>query len=205
VATNDGRDASISLDFTSGKKNMKKLAFCLVFAVSCAAFAYSQPRIVEKPKEQKTPPAISQITFKVKYEGGMFGFTRKEEGILKFDDANFRLVFFSNDNKERFAIPYKSIIVIYPNTRSVQSTGGKVVQHVPLPGAGIAGMFMKDKKRYMVVNFDDPDISARGAINFKLESREQLERVIQTLGDKAEMQQRGDSYFRPQKSLNSIQ
>lgn len=179
---------------------MKKLAFCLVFVASLLATAYAQPRLVEKKGEEKTPAAIAPVTFKAKYEGGMFGFSRKEEGTLRFDDANFRLVFFSEENKERFAIPYKSIIVIYPNTRSAQSTGGRVVQHIPLPGAGIAGMFMKDKKRYMVVNFDDPDINAKGLINFKLENRELLERVIETLGNKAEMQQRGDAFYRPQRS-----
>ena len=183
---------------------MKKLAFCLVFAAACLTAAYAQPRLVEK-KIEKSPASISPITFKAKYEGGMFGFSKKEEGTLRFDDANFRLVFFSKANKELFSIPYTSIALIYPNTQSVQSTGGRVVQHIPLPGAGIAGMFMKDKKRYLVINFDDPDFNAKGAINFKLESQELVAKAIQTLGDKAEMQQRGDSYFRRQKSQASGQ
>ena len=178
---------------------MKKFAFSLAFITLCfAGAAFAQPKMVEK-KYEKNPAVLAPVSFEAKYEGGMFGFSRKEEGTLKFDDANFRLVFFSKENKERFAIPYKAIIVIYPNTESVQSTSGKVVQHVPLPGAGIAGMFMKDKKRYMVVNFDDPDINAKGLINFKLGSRQLLEKVIDTLGNKAEMQQRGDAYYRPLK------
>ena len=180
---------------------MKKLAFCLVFVASCFATVYAQPRLVEN-KRGKTETVVTPVAFQAKYEGGMFGFSKKEEGTLRFDDANFRLIFFSKENKERFAIPYRSMIVIYPNTQSVQSTGGKVVQHIPLPGAGIAGMFMKNKKRYMVINFDDPDVAAKGAINFKLESQEMLDKVIQTLGDKAEMQQRGDSFFRPQRAQN---
>lgn len=176
---------------------MKKIVYSLAFTILCfAGAAFAQPRMVEK-KYEKNPAIIAPISFQAKYEGGMFGFSKKQEGTLKFDDANFRLVFFSKENKEQFAIPYQAIIVIYPQTQSVQSTGGKVVQHVPLPGAGIAGMFMKDKKRYMIVNFDDPDINAKGSINFKLESREMLEKVINTLGDKAEMQQRGDAYYRP--------
>lgn len=184
---------------------MKKIAFFVAFTFLCfAGAAFAQPKMVDK-KYEKSPAVIAPVSFEAKYEGGMFGFSRKEEGTLKFDDANFRLVFFSKENKERFAIPYKSIIVIYPNSESVQSTGGKVVQHVPLPGAGIAGMFMKDKKRYMVVNFDDPDVNAKGLINFKIGSREMLEKVIDTLGNKAEMQQRGDAYYRPNRQQNTGQ
>jgi hypothetical protein len=183
---------------------MKKIACSLAFIVLCfAGAALAQPKIIEK-KYEKNPAVLAPVTFQAKYEGGMFGFSRKEEGTLRFDDANFRLVFFDNNNKERFAIPYKSIIVIYPQTQSVQSTSGKVVQNVPLPGAGIAGMFMKDKKRYLVVNFDDPDINAKGLINFKLGSREMLEKVIQTIGNKAEMQERGDAFYRPQKQPISV-
>ena len=101
---------------------MKKLAFCLIFVASCFAATYAQPRLVEKKPAEKTPAAISPVVYKAKYEGGMFGFSRKEEGTIRFDDANFRLVFFDEQNKERFAIPYKAIIVVYPNTQSVQST-----------------------------------------------------------------------------------
>jgi hypothetical protein len=178
---------------------MKKLSFSLAFVILCfTGGAFAQPRIIEK-KLEKTPAVLAPISFKAKYEGGMYGFSKKEEGTLRFDDANFRLVFLGKENKELFAIPYKSINVIYPQSQSVQSTGGRVVQHVPLPGAGIAGLFMKEKKRYLMVNFNDPDIDAKGLINFKLESKELLEKVIQALGDKAEMQQRGEAYYRPQR------
>src|SRR5687768_14900727 len=98
---------------------MKKLAFSLVFAAFCFSAAYAQPRLVAN-KIEKTPAALADVSFKAKYEGGMFGFGKKEEGTLRFDDANFRLVFFSSENKERFAIPYKAIIVIYPQSTSVQ-------------------------------------------------------------------------------------
>lgn len=175
---------------------MKKTFFLCAALFVFSGFSYAQPRIIEKKYEKPGQPAIASETFKVKYEGGMFGFNTKQEGILKFDDANFRVVFFGKNGKELFSIPYKSIIVISPNSQSVQSTTGKVVQHTPLPGAGLAGMFIKEKRRYMVINFDDPDVNAKGLINFKLESREMLDSAIQTLGTKAEMQGRGDSYYR---------
>ncbi len=176
---------------------MKKFIL-LVCAIFCGAtFVLGQPRIVEKKIEKAQPAAIAPATFKAKYEGGMFGFSTREEGTLKFDDANFRLVFFDKNNKERFGIPYDALIVIYPNTESVQSTAGKVVQYVPY--IGLAGQFMKKKMRYLVTNFDDADMDVKGTVNFKLETAELLESVIQTLGTKAEMQARGDAFFRPKK------
>ena len=176
---------------------MKKITLCLAFVVFCSAVLYAQPRMIEKKSVKSDPAVFAPLSFKAQYEGGMFGFSRKEEGTLRFDAANFRLVFFDKNNKECFAIPYKAIITIYPNATSAQSTSGKVMERVPLPGVGIAGMFMKEKKRFLVVNFDGPDVNARGTINFKLESQKLLDALIQSLGEKAEMQPRGDAYYRP--------
>lgn len=176
---------------------MKRLALYFALIVLCFIGVQAQPKIIEKKIEKPTPAAMAPVSFKAKYEGGMFGFSNKEEGTLKFDDANFRLVFFGKDGKEKFGVPYSTLIVIYPNTQSVQSTAGKVVQYVPY--VGVAGQFMKAKLRYLVMNFDDTDMNAKGTVNFKLETSELLQSVIQTLGEKAEMQPRGDSYFRPAK------
>ena len=74
------------------------------------------------------------------------------------------------------------------------------MERLPLPGAGIAGIFMKNKTRYMVINFDDPDVNAKGNINFKFSSQGMLNSAIQILGDKAEMQQRGDAFYRQKKT-----
>jgi hypothetical protein len=180
-------------------KNMKKLALLFVLMTFLIVGTNAQPRIVEKKAETPTPAAIAPVTFKAKYEGGMFGFSQKQEGTLKFDDANLRLVFFDKQNKEKFGIPYTALVVVYPNKQSVQSGTGRVVQNIPVLGAGIAGAFMKKKIRYLVINFDDQDMNARGTANFRLDSSELLESVIQTLGTKAEMQQRGDAYYRPVK------
>ncbi|MGI8467946.1 MAG: hypothetical protein ACR2N3_05785 [Pyrinomonadaceae bacterium] len=159
-----------------------------------------------KKKTVKSDPAVfAPTSFKAQYEGGMFGFTRKEEGTLRFDDANFRLVFFDKTGKERFAIPYKTISLIYPNETSSQSTSGRVMERVPVPGAGIAGIFMKENKKFMVVDFDDEEVNAKGVINFKLENQKTVDKVIQTLGEKAEMQPRGDSYYRPKTQVSNQQ
>ena len=182
-------------------KNILFLSVMVLFV--CASHAAAQPRIVEKKPEKTQPVTLAQVSFKAKYEGGMFGFSEKETGTMKFDGNNQRLVFFGKDNKELFGIPYDAIQVIYPQSKSVQSTGGKVMQQVPLPGAGIAGVFMKNKIRYMVINFDDPEVSAKGTVNFKFDNQEMLNSAIQTLGNKAEMQQRGDAFYRPKKTPTS--
>lgn len=181
---------------------MKKPVFCLIFAFLCFANVYAQPRIVVN-KAEKTSPALAAASFEAKYEGGMFGFSRKEAGTIKFDDANLRLVFFGKENKELFSIPYKAMIVIYPQSQSVQSTTGKVVQNVPLPGAGLAGIFIKEKRRYLVINFDDPALDAKGTVNFKFDDAKLLDSAIQTLGGKAEMQQRGEAYYRPKSATQN--
>ena len=104
----------------------KTLIFLCVafFAFSFSAFA--QPRPVDKTQTTTTvKPAPA--SFAAKYEGGMFGYSKKEEGTLKFDDDNSRFVFFGKDGKEKFAIPYKAMLVVFPQSQSVKSTTGTVV------------------------------------------------------------------------------
>lgn len=176
---------------------MKKILFFLcamLFAFSLNVFA--QPRPIEKSKEQTATVKPAPESFAAKYEGGMFGFSKKEEGMLKFDDANERIVFYGANKKETFSIPYKSMLVVYPQSQSVTSTTGNVIRNIPLPGAGLAG-FIKEKRRYLIINYDDPDVDAKGAVNFKLEDKDLLDSVIQALGEKAKLSQRGDAYYRP--------
>ncbi len=175
---------------------MKKLLFFL-----CAAFfafsvnASAQPRPVEKTATPAAPVKPAPPSFAAKYEGGMFGFSRKEEGTLKFDDDNERIVFFGQDGKEKFSIPYKAMLIIFPQSRSVQTTAGKVVSVVPY--ASLLGGFIKEKRRYLIINFDDPDVEVKGLANFRLEDRDLLDSVLVTLAQKAELKQRGEAFYRP--------
>ena len=163
-----------------------------------AAGAIAQPRPVEASSKPATPPAKpAPASFAAKYEGGMFGFTEKEEGTLKFDDVNDRLVFFGKDQKEKFHVPYHSVLMIYPQSKSVTPTAGSVISHVPLPGAGLAGL-IREKRRYLVMHFRDPDVeAANGLMSFKLETKELLDSVLQSLAEKSKLTQRGDAYYRP--------
>ncbi|MGH9819450.1 MAG: hypothetical protein ACRD43_04705 [Pyrinomonadaceae bacterium] len=163
-----------------------------------ASVSIAQPRPVAKPLSPTPAKSPAPESFEAKYEGGMFGYSSKETGTLKFDDLNSRLVFFGADKKEKFSIPYDALVVIYPQSKSVTSTTGNVIKYIPLPGAGLAG-FIKEKRRYLVAQFSDPDADVQGVVNFKFDDKDLLDSVIQTLGQKAQMQQRGDAYYRPKK------
>ena len=183
---------------------MKRIYFLIVAVCAFAGAAYAQPRPVESastlPSNPKALPiAPAPASFPAKYEGGMFGFSKKEEGTLKFDDDNQRLVFYGKNQKEMFHIPYDAVLVIYPQSKSVTSTAGQVVKNVPLPGAMLGGL-IKEKRSYMILHFEDPDIeAARGIVNFKLETKELLDSVIHSLAGKADLAQRGDAFYRPKK------
>ncbi len=182
---------------------MKKLMFLTFLMLSFFILADAQPRPMGKKTEEKlaqnsTPKTPVPASFVAKYEGGMFGFDKKETGTLKFDDINQRIIFSGKDQKEMFSIPYKSMLIIYPQSKSVRSTTGTVVSAIPLPGAVLAGL-IREKRRYLVINFDDPDVDAKGIVNFKLDNKELLGAVITALGEKAELTKRGDAYYRPKK------
>src|SRR5687767_10177108 len=136
---------------------MAKLFILLGLLFVSVFSAFAQPRPAEKPTTSPAPKKIAPETVTAKYEGGFFGMTSKEEGTLKFDQTNNRLVFLGKDGKEKFGIPYHSVLMIYPQSKSVRSTGGTVASHIPLPGAGLFGL-IREKRRYMVLHFDDPDI-----------------------------------------------
>jgi hypothetical protein len=184
---------------------MNRILFLLTFCLCLSAAVFAQPRPVEKTSQPNAvPKKTAPESFGAKYEGGLFGYNEKEMGTLKFDDANRRLVFLGKDGREKFHIPYGSVLVIYPQSKSVTSTAGSVVSHIPLPGAGLAGL-LREKRRYLIMHFDDPDVeAAKGVLSFKLEDKVLLDSVIETLGEKAKLTQRGDAYYRPKTVKSDI-
>ena len=176
---------------------MKKLLFIAFTVFYISGMIYAQPRPVEKT----TPvPANVPASFEARYEGGIFGNSRKEKGNLKFDDANERVVFNGQDQKEMFSIPYSALLVIYPDSKTSVSQTGNVVSRLPLPGAGLAGLLSKSSK-YLIVRYDDQDVDAEGTANFKFDDRNLLLTFINTLGSKAKMKQKGDAYYRSKKPV----
>lgn len=179
-----------------GSKIFKKLFFIVSACLLLAAMTYAQPRPAEKVPIDPVNVPTAPAKVAAKYEGGMFGYSKKEKGTILFDDINERLVFLGKDNKEVFGIAYRSLIVVMPSSKKVTSTTGQVISHIPLPGAGLAGL-IKSKKSYLVLRFNDADANTVGTTSFKLESSQLLASVIKTLGEKAEMKERGDAYYRP--------
>lgn len=162
----------------------------IVFLLGTVAFA--QPRPADK-----TPgiPANAPAAFEARYEGGLFGASKKETGMLTFDDANERLVF-NRDGKEMFSIPYTALIMVYPDSKDSVPQAGKVISALPLPGAGLAGLMNKSTK-YANMTFEDPDIQANGTASFRFKEKDKLIMFINSLGVKAKMKQRGDAFYKP--------
>ncbi|MGH9946478.1 MAG: hypothetical protein ACRD6X_04690 [Pyrinomonadaceae bacterium] len=173
---------------------MKKVLFIGIVTLFTAAISFGQIRPVDNEPNVRTAPAPA--SFEAKYEGGMFGYSKKEKGTIRFDDVNDRLVFFGQDGKEKFSVPYGAMLVVSPTSQSVTSTTGNVVRNIPLPGAGL-GSLIKEKKRYLVIQFNDPDVDVRGVVNFRVEDKETLDLVVPALGEKAKLSQRGDAFYRP--------
>jgi hypothetical protein len=172
---------------------MKNLPIIFVLIVGLTAVTFAQPRPIERSAGQHKPaPEI----FEAKYQGGFFGYSDKVDGKLKFDDANSRFVFFGEEGKELFGLSYSTIITIYPQSRSVTSTTGNIVRAIPLPGS-IFGGFIKEKRRYLVLRFEDPELDIVGTMSFKVDNKDLLDSVIATLGEKTGLQNRGDAYFKP--------
>ena len=178
---------------------MKKIILLSTFVLCFSAINFAQPPPAEKTEKKQETKRESKMpapnSFTAKYEGGMFGFDKSETGTLKFDDANKRIVFFDKAQKEQFAVPYAAMLMVYPQSKSVRSTTGTVVSAIPLPGAGLAGL-MRSKKNYLVVNFSDPEVDVKGVVSFKLENKDLLGRVINTLGEKAKLTPRGGAFYR---------
>jgi hypothetical protein len=176
---------------------MKKL---LVLAtLSLFIFALAINAQVRPTDVAVTEPAIKKTvleSFEVKYMGGLYGFSKSEHGTVKFDDINERLIFLGKDGNERFSLPYDTILVVFPSQKKVRSGAGRAIGAAPIPGAGIAGLFMKKKKNYLVLRFRDSQAKAEGTINFLVDTAEILTNSIYTIGEKAEMKPRGDAYLR---------
>ncbi|HEX8707758.1 MAG TPA: hypothetical protein VF723_05810 [Pyrinomonadaceae bacterium] len=164
------------------------------------AFA-QKPRTGDDPvgtaaAARPTPPAPPQ-TFKAKYEGGIFGLNKREEGTLTFDDANHRLVFRNKQQVEVASIPYASVSGAFADTQSRRPTSASVIGSLPLPyGANIPALFIKKKYRYLTLQFSDPDTRVAGVTSFKVENKQILDSVLYALGNKAGLEQRGEAFIR---------
>lgn len=174
---------------------MKKVLFLTLFVLSLSALVFGQPRPAERTVSPNAPDS-----YEARYEGGIFGSSAKEKGTLKLDDANERVVFYRENGKEMFSIPYDALIVVYPDSKDSVPQSGKVIGALPLPGAGLANLMNKSTK-YANLTFDDPDVEAKGTAIFRFSNKTALLNFIGKLGTNAKMKQRGDAYYRPKKAV----
>ena len=145
-------------------------------------------------------PAPAPQTFKAKYEGGIFGYNKKQDGTLSFDDGNSRLVFRNKENKEVLSLPYSALTGAFADTKARRPTAARVVGSVPLPfGANYLSWLARKKYRYLTLQFNDQDTRSFGLTSFKVENKELLNSVLYTLAEKAGLEPRGEAYIRRQK------
>ena len=140
------------------------------------------------------PPVNAPKTVKAKYEGGIFGYNKKQTGTLNFDDESQRLVFRDKMQKEYISIPYKSIAAAYADTQSRRPTAASV-----LGGASIytlPALLIRKKYRYLTMQFNDPDTQVQGVTSFKMDNKEILETILAAVAHKAELTPRGEAYVR---------
>ena len=177
----------------------------LIAALSIGVYG-QRPRTMDPAKNEPSPApaAPAPASVKAKYEGGVVGYSKKQDGMLSFDDTNQRLVFRNKYQKEVLFIPYAAITAAYPDTQSRRPTAATVIGSVPAPyGLNIPAWFVKKKYRYMNLHFADPDTNVSGIASFKLENKEILGSVLSTLAGKSGLTQRGEGYVRKKNTTQS--
>src|SRR5882672_7469462 len=109
-------------------------AMALVMIAAGAALAQRPRTMTQDTAEASTtmpvPPPAPQ-TVKAKYEGGVFGYNKKMDGTLSFDDTNQRLVFRNEKQKEILFVPYSALTGAYGDTHSVQPAAATVAGSLP--------------------------------------------------------------------------
>src|SRR5690348_16305208 len=116
---------------------MLKLTSTLLVLLAATMIFAQRPRITSSqdssdPATKLPVPPAAPSKVEAKYEGGVFGYNKKIEGTLNFDDGNSRLVFRDKNGKETgIFLPYQSISSAFADTHSVQPAAATVASHVP--------------------------------------------------------------------------
>ena len=170
----------------------------LVMMTAGAALA-QRPRTMNQDKAETTtnvpPPPPAPQSVNAKYEGGVFGYNKKMDGTLNFDDANQRIVFKNDKQKEILFIPYNALTGAYGDTHSVRPAAATVASNIPSIYA-LPAHFIKTKVRYLTLQYSDPDSKVAGVTSFRLENKDILDSVLNTLAGKAGLSKRGDVFVK---------
>ena len=173
-----------------------RIIFTLLLLGAFLTGVYAQRPRTAEPEPQKTPAAKpAPKTVKAKYEGGVFGYRKTMDGTLTFDDDNNRLIFKDNKPPKEISIPYDSITSAFVDSHKKQPAAATVASNVPTIYS-LPARFIKTKVRYLTLQYNDPDSHVSGITSFKIDDRDTLESVLQTLAQKANMTLRGDVYVK---------
>jgi hypothetical protein len=185
-------------------KFMKVFSLLAVLLLTTGASYAQRSRAIGDANAQSSKPAAATTTteniapapqtVKAKYEGGVFGYNKKVNGTLSFDDANSRLLFRNEQQRELLSIPFKSILSTFADTRARRPTAATIIGGASL--YTLPALLIRKKYRYLTVQFKDPDTQASGITSFKLDNKETLASVVNTLASKSGLTQRGEIYVR---------
>jgi hypothetical protein len=176
---------------------MKSIGLLLMTLVMAAVVCAQRPRAIDTstPTDAtKAAPAPAPQTMKAKYEGGVFGYSKKMDGTLSFDDTNQRLLF-RKDQKDLFFIPYNAVTSAFADTQKRQPKAATILSSVPLIYS-LPAHFIKTKVRYLTLQYSDPDTRVSGITSFRLDNRDLVESAVFTLANKAGLVPRGEIYVR---------
>ncbi|HTF38922.1 MAG TPA: hypothetical protein VK651_11465 [Blastocatellia bacterium] len=171
----------------------------LVMIIAAHAALAQRPRTMPQDTAAAStsmpPPPPAPQTVKAKYEGGVFGYNKKMDGTLSFDDANQRLVFHNDKQKEILFLPYNALTGAYADTHSVRPAAATIAGHIPSIYA-LPANYIRTKVRYLTLQYNDPDSKVTGVTSFKLENKDILDSVLYTLANKSALTKRGDVYIK---------
>lgn len=176
---------------------MRIVGVLLVTLMMAFAVAAQRPRDVKAESAAQAPKTIPPAppqTMKAKYEGGVFGYNKTQEGTLSFDDANSRLLFRDKKGKEVLFVPYNAVLSTFSDTQKRRPSAATVAQHIPYIGFPIG--FIKTKVRYLTLQFKDPDTDVSGVTSFRLDNKDLVDSVVYALANKAGLVQRGEIWVR---------
>jgi TonB family protein len=176
-----------------------RFLFCLFLVAVAAIGAQAQrPRAVATTQTETTSPtAPAPSSVKAKYEGGVFGYNKKQDGTLVFDDLNSRLVFKNKQQKEVLSIPYQTVSQAFADTQARRPAAASVISAIPVPyGLNIPAAFIKKKYQYLTMQFYDEDSRVGGVTSFKMANKATVASVLNALANKAGLTPRGEIFVR---------
>jgi hypothetical protein len=179
-------------------KGLRMVAGTVLIVMIAGTALAQRPRTMNQDKAEPTtnvpPPPPAPPTVNAKYEGGVFGHNKKMEGTLNFDEANQRLVFRDAQHREIVSIPYNALTGAYGDTHAVRPSAATVASNIPY--IGLPASLIKTKVRYLTLQYSDPDSKVAGVTSFRLENKDILDSVLNTVAGKAGMIKRGDVFVK---------